>query len=101
MVAKHRTLQVPPDQIDAGVEYLRNSMLPEAKQVEGFRGMISMVERETGTAVTVTLWDTDEALRASEEAGAKLRAKGDAPPTKPVIKRYEVVLTDIPEPVAV
>jgi heme-degrading monooxygenase HmoA len=101
MVAKHRTLQVPPDQIDAGVEYLRNSMLPEAKQVEGFRGMISMVERETGTAVTVTLWDSDEALQASEEAGAKLRAQGGAPETKPVIKRYEVVLTDIPEPVAV
>jgi heme-degrading monooxygenase HmoA len=97
MVAKHRTLEVPPDQVDAGVGYLRNRMLPEARQIEGFRGMIAMVDRERGKAVTVTLWDSDEALQASEAAGERVRSGGaPAGAERPTIERFEVVLTEIP-----
>jgi heme-degrading monooxygenase HmoA len=101
MIAKHRTLEVPPEHIDAGIDFLRKAMLPAAKQIQGFRGMIAMVDRETGKSVALTLWDSDEALEASERAGGRLRAEGNMPELKPVIERYEVVLTELPGPVTV
>jgi len=100
MIAKMRTLDVPPEHVEAGIGYLRSTMLPAAREVEGFRGMIGLVDRESGKAVTVTLWETDAALRASEEAGERLRAKGGAPPTRATVERFEVILTEIPKPVA-
>ena len=71
MIAKVRTLEVPVHEVEAGVTYLRTQMLPAARQVEGFHGMIGLVDRERGKAVTVTLWASEEALNASEAAGAR------------------------------
>ena len=97
MIAKVRTVELPVDEVDAGLAYLRTQMLPAAREVDGFHGMIGLVDREHGKAVTVTLWASDEALRASEEAGARLRAGGGAPPHQAVVQRYEVALVEIAE----
>ena len=97
MIAKVRTLEVPSEEVDAGVEYLRTQMLPAAREVEGFHGMIGLVDRERGKAVTVTLWASYDALCASEEAGARLRAGGGAPPHHAVVERYEVVVNEVPD----
>jgi heme-degrading monooxygenase HmoA len=95
MIAKLRTVEVPPQDVDAGVAYLRNQMLPAAREVDGFHGMIGLVDRETGKAVTVTLWASAEALQASEDAGARLRAGGGAPPHRAVVERFEVVVSEV------
>ncbi len=97
MIAKVRTLEVPVDEVDAGVAYLRSQMLPAARQVAGFHGMIGLVDRQRGKAVTVTLWASEAALDASEAAGARLRAGGGAPPHHAVVERYEVVVAELAE----
>ena len=97
MIAKVRTLEVPVDEVDAGVTYLRSQMLPAARQVDGFHGMIGLVDRQRGKAVTVTLWASEEALNTSEAAGARLRAGGGAPPHQAVVERYEVVVAELAE----
>ena len=97
MIAKVRTLEVPVHEVDAGVAYLRSQMLPAARQVEGFHGMIGLVDRQRGKAVTVTLWASEEALDDSEAAGARLRAGGGAPPHQAVVERYEVVVAELAE----
>ena len=95
MIAKVRTLEVSTDEIDTGIAYLRTEMLPVAREVDGFRGMIGLVDRASGKAVTVTLWQTEAALEASEQAGARLRRRGGAPPHQAVVERYEVALTEL------
>jgi heme-degrading monooxygenase HmoA len=101
MVAKIRTIAVRPEQIEQGIGYLRNTMLPAARELEGFRGMIGLLDEESGKAVTVTLWDTEDALQASEDRGASLRAKGGAPQAGATVERYVVSLTEIPEPLTI
>src|SRR6266568_8757440 len=43
------------------------------QDLPGFAGAVLLVDRATNAGITVTYWDTPEALQASEEAGEKLR----------------------------
>jgi len=96
MIAKLRTVTVAPEDVEEGVQYLRNRMLPVAREIDGFRGMVGLVDRVTGKAVTVTLWDDEQALEASEAGGARLRAAGGAPPSAAVVERFEVIVNELP-----
>jgi heme-degrading monooxygenase HmoA len=100
MFAKVRTIEVQPEHVERGLAYLRNTMLPAVRELDGFRGMIGLLD-EDGKAVTITLWETEEALEASEEIGAGLRAQGVAPPSLAAVERFRVSLTEILQPVAI
>ena len=43
------------------------------QQVEGFSHAYFLVDRETGNAVTLTIWESDSAMSASEPGGAERR----------------------------
>lgn len=44
-------------------------LLPTAQRSGGFDGMYVLVDRESGNALTLTLWESREAMQASEETG--------------------------------
>lgn len=96
MIAKLRTVKVAPDDVEQGVQYLRDRMLPLAREIDGFRGMVGLVDRATGKAVTITLWDDVQALEASEAGGAQLRAAGGAPRSDASVERFEVIVHELP-----
>jgi heme-degrading monooxygenase HmoA len=41
--------------------------------MEGFEGMIALVDRHSGKTLGITFWESEEAMRASEEAANQLR----------------------------
>jgi heme-degrading monooxygenase HmoA len=41
---------------------------PEAKKAKGYKGYLHLRNPETGEAMTVSLWDTEEDMLASEKA---------------------------------
>ena len=47
---------------------VRERVLLEAAALPGFRGALDLVDRESGRQIAITLWETEEALRASERA---------------------------------
>lgn len=53
--------------------YVRDNVVPEARALDGFAGIIDLTDPETGDGFTITLWATEDALRASEEAADELR----------------------------
>jgi hypothetical protein len=60
--------------------------------MEGFKGMIALGDRHSGKTLGITFWETEEAMRTSEEAAKRLReesaeAGGD---TIVSVERYEV-----------
>jgi heme-degrading monooxygenase HmoA len=59
--------------IDAGVTFLRERVLPEIQQQRGFRGLIASGDRSTGTMGVLGLWETEEDLKASESTVGKAR----------------------------
>jgi heme-degrading monooxygenase HmoA len=66
--------QSPPEQVtDAAVDTMNATILPRLFEMDGNRGAILLLDRETGKTMTITLWDSAEAMRASEEKATQLR----------------------------
>jgi heme-degrading monooxygenase HmoA len=59
--------------IDDGVTFLREKVLPEVKGHKGFKGMTASGNRTTGDFGILGLWNTLEDLKASESAVSKIR----------------------------
>jgi heme-degrading monooxygenase HmoA len=60
------TVRGLPERIQAGVDLVRDELLPHIEQMDGYVGMSIMIDREIGASVVTTAWATDEALRATE-----------------------------------
>ena len=55
-----------------------NRSLPQAKQNEGFKGIIALGDRQSGKTLYITLRESEETVRASEEEANRLRS--ESPP---------------------
>jgi heme-degrading monooxygenase HmoA len=75
MFATVSTFQGPPDQIDQGVRYAQENIVPTLQEVEGFEGVYLLVDRQSGKVLTITLWESEEAMRASEQEANQLRSE--------------------------
>ena len=75
MFASVSTYQGPPDQIDEGVRYAQENIVPTLQEVEGFEGVYLLVDRQSGKVLTITLWESEEAMLASEEEADQLRSE--------------------------
>lgn len=62
-----------PGRVEEIISRNRDGVLPAARQLEGFRGFFSLVDEEGGQALTLTLWESEEAERASEQAANRIR----------------------------
>jgi len=91
------TLEGSPEHIDEGLRQVRENVLPQIQQQEGFKGMVALADRQTGKTLGITFWESEEALKASEEAAERLRedsaeAMSD---TIAAVERYEVGLFEV------
>lgn len=96
MHARVTTVSGSPESVDAGIEDFRANVVPFARE-EG-RGAILLVDRTAGEALAITLWDDEQALRASEERADAVRANaaermGSA--QAPSVARYEVAVFEV------
>jgi heme-degrading monooxygenase HmoA len=74
MHARVSTFQSPPEQVtDAAVDNVRANLVPRVLEMDGNRGAIFLMDRDTGRTMTITLWDSEESLRASEEKANQVR----------------------------
>ena len=55
--------------MDEAVSASRDSVLPTARQQQGFRGGLWMIDPDTNKLMAVTLWKTKEDMEASETGG--------------------------------
>jgi heme-degrading monooxygenase HmoA len=102
MYARVSTIQGTTDQIDEGIDRIRDTTIPAVKAIDGFKGICSLVDRQTGKGLTITLWESEAALQASEEEANRLRseAAGNLGATgEPTVERYEVAVYEVGSPV--
>ena len=90
-------MEGPPELMDEGLRQAREVVLPRGRLLEGFKGMIALGDRHSGKSLGITFWESEEAMRASEEAADRLRegsveASGD---TIVSVERYEVGLFEV------
>ena len=74
MHARVSTFQGSPDSVDAALDDVKSNVLPTIREVPGFAGMIALADRASGTTMGITLWESEEAMKASEEAANKIRS---------------------------
>ena len=96
MHARVTTLSGSAENVDVGIENFRTGVVPFIHEGGG-RGAILLVDRDNGDAIGITLWEDEEAMRASEESANALRANvadqmGAAAPT---VSRYEVAVFEV------
>jgi heme-degrading monooxygenase HmoA len=71
-------------------------VLPQLKRLVGFEGSLVLANRQNGEIVAVTLWESEEVMRATEGASYWLRAFSAEAAGGEVIglERYEVVSSE-------
>ena len=96
MFARVSTFQEAPESIEESIQRTPD-VLRKAEALSGFRGMYYLVDRESGKTIAVTLWDTEEAMRASEEAANRMRAdEAEATGGQIVdVERFEVAAVEL------
>jgi hypothetical protein len=91
--ARVSLLEGSPESIDAGFDKARGETLPKLRAIGGNVGAIGLADRESGRTSMITLWESGDSMRASEEAANQLRQQ-TADMTDQTIKN--VALYDVP-----
>lgn len=96
------TFQGSSEQSDEETEQqimiLRENILPTARQMDGYKGVLSLGDRTTGKSISLTFWESEEAMRASEEAADMLRqhAADEVKEEIAGVERFEVYINEAP-----
>jgi heme-degrading monooxygenase HmoA len=98
MHARVTTLEVPPDRMDDATRHVQEQVLPRLSQMEGFKGIIALGSRQSGKLQGVAFWESEEALRATDEAVVPVRegAAEAAGGTVASVEEYEVFVNEAP-----
>jgi heme-degrading monooxygenase HmoA len=82
--------------VDKGTMVARERILPAARKLDGFSGMLLLGDRSSGQSLAVTFWETEEAMRASEDTANQMRQEGAAETGEQIVavERYELLLDE-------
>jgi heme-degrading monooxygenase HmoA len=95
MFARLVTVQIQQGKMDEATNIYGDSVVPAAQQQKGFKSGFLFSDPSTGKGVSITLWETEDDMKASETSGylqeqiAKFAAVLAAPPTT---EHYEVAI---------
>ena len=67
MFARITTAYHRKDLIDKVIKITQESITPAAKKQDGFKSLITLVDRESGKGMFISIWDSRETAEANEE----------------------------------
>jgi len=96
MYARVATVQGQTDRLEEGIRTFREQIVPAAQQRAGFAGGYLLVDRPSGKALSISLWDSEEALRQSEQTADQQRGQviQQLGASEPAVERYQVAFTE-------
>ena len=71
--ARSSTITAQPSSIDNGIAYLRDEVMPNLPEIEGWVGLSLMADRASGRCIATTAWEFEAAMHASRERIQPLR----------------------------
>jgi heme-degrading monooxygenase HmoA len=98
MHARMTTLEGSPDQMAEGLREIREDVLPQLQQQDGFKGFIVLDNRQSGKLIGFSLWESEQAMQASEEVADRTRRESAETMSDTIagVERYEVSLFEVP-----
>jgi quinol monooxygenase YgiN len=93
MYARVTTVQLAPDKVDEAIRIYQESVIPAAQQQQGYRSTLLVTDRASGKGMAITVWESLDALNASEASGyyqQQIAKFGPLLTAAPVREAYEV-----------
>ncbi len=93
--ARLSLLEGPAEKLDEATRYAQENVLPRARQLPGWKGVLSLIDRESGRGSLITFWESAEAMDSSEAQGDQLRRQSAEASggTIRAVERYDVVFS--------
>ncbi len=73
--ARSTTMQAQTSSIDDGIAYMRNELMPELENIDGYVGISLLVDRESGRCIITAAYETEDAMRAAADKAKQLRSQ--------------------------
>ena len=93
MYARVVIMEMLPIDVKEAVRAYRDRVVPAGWEQEGFGGAWMLTDPETGEGLSISLWESTDDMRASEESDFHRREIGELEAffvSAPVRKHYEV-----------
>jgi heme-degrading monooxygenase HmoA len=74
--ARSTTFHGRPENLDAGIAFVKNEAGPMLDRIEGCRGLSMLADHETGQCIATSSWENEAAMRASDEQLRPIRDRG-------------------------
>jgi heme-degrading monooxygenase HmoA len=97
MFARVTTFEGPREHVDDFRHAVVQHMLPALRRLEGYQGVLILADRQGGKMLGVALWESEEAMGASEDSAYWFRTYGAEAAEERVtsVERYEVVFSEV------
>jgi antibiotic biosynthesis monooxygenase len=97
VVSRVNFLETAPDRIGDIARVVREVVHPGISSEAGYVGYIVLGDRESGKALGVTLWESEEAREASDAKARQIRPRVEEETggTMRAVERYDVLLFDV------
>ena len=95
MHARVTTMKVDPSKIDDLVAGLKENDVPRFEQMDGYKGFTLLVDRTEGKISGTTFWESEEAMKATEEQVKEARQRAadtGGASGEPNVYRFEVAI---------
>ena len=97
MFARATIGEALPERLEKMTHEIREHVLPALRMQDGFAEVLVLVERGSGKVLAVTLWESEQAMNATEEAAHWLRVFSAEAAGGMVsgVERYEVFFSEV------
>ena len=75
MYARSTTVLGQPTMLDAGIQHVRDVVMPQVRGMSGCAGISLLADRSSGRCIVTTAWESEDALRGSAEAVSPIRTR--------------------------
>jgi hypothetical protein len=84
-----------PDVIEDNLQTKKGVLPTQFGQTEGMKGAVFLIDRQNGTVITISLWQDEAAMRASEDEATRVREEVTGPKETALVERYEVAVFSV------
>jgi heme-degrading monooxygenase HmoA len=93
--ARMSRLEGPPERIDDLARRFEEVVVPMLRELDGFQGAMVLGDRTRGTNIAISYWESEAAMRASEETVSRPRKEAEvaaAARSASVVEEFEVMV---------
>jgi quinol monooxygenase YgiN len=91
--ARSTTIQARPAEIDAGIRYVTEEVMPAITALEGCVGLSMLVDRESGRCIATSAWTDEASMRAADAALRPMREEaGTILGGSPQVEEWEIAV---------